>query len=81
MLLPHWPPQGYIPIAFVANFPGVARFGVELQDIVAGVRASEMLQVWFRVFRSYVADLIIARVRTSTGGRLLSPGNFHTRPC
>ncbi|CAN0520497.1 unnamed protein product, partial [Ectocarpus sp. 12 AP-2014] len=25
--------EGYIPIAFVANFPGVARFGVELEDI------------------------------------------------
>lgn len=37
--------QGYIPIAFVANFPGVARFGVELQDISAGILASDMLQV------------------------------------
>lgn len=50
----------------------MARFGVELQDIVAGVRASEMLQVWFRVFRSYVADLVVARVRTSTGGSPLA---------
>lgn len=38
-------PQGYIPIAFVANFPGVARFGVDLQDISAGILASDMLQV------------------------------------
>lgn len=37
--------QGYIPIAFVANFPGVARFGVELQDIIAGLLASDLLQV------------------------------------
>ncbi|CAM9991889.1 unnamed protein product [Scytosiphon promiscuus] len=37
--------EGYIPIAFVANFPGVARFGVELDDIVAGILASDTLQV------------------------------------
>lgn len=37
--------KGYIPIAFVANFPGVARFGVELDDIVAGILASDTLQV------------------------------------
>eukprot|EP00752_Nemacystus_decipiens_P004065 g3722.t1 len=37
--------EGYIPIAFVANFPGVARFGVELADITAGILASDTLQV------------------------------------
>ncbi|CAM9165553.1 unnamed protein product [Ectocarpus sp. 13 AM-2016] len=37
--------EGYIPIAFVANFPGVARFGVELEDITAGILASDTLQV------------------------------------
>lgn len=41
----HSRPQGYIPIAFVANFPGVARFGVELADITAGILASDTLQV------------------------------------
>ncbi|CAM9272652.1 unnamed protein product, partial [Choristocarpus tenellus] len=37
--------EGYIPIAFVANFPGVARFGVDLEDIKKGVLASEFMQV------------------------------------
>ncbi|CAM9115038.1 unnamed protein product [Discosporangium mesarthrocarpum] len=37
--------EGYIPIAFVANFPGVARFGVDLEDIKKGVLSSELMEV------------------------------------
>ncbi|KAG5178479.1 hypothetical protein JKP88DRAFT_328839 [Tribonema minus] len=36
--------EGYIPVAFVANFPGCASLGAEFTDILEALKSSEMLE-------------------------------------
>jgi len=37
--------EGYVPIAFVCNFPGVACYGADLNEIVEWLRQSELLEI------------------------------------
>jgi len=37
--------EGFIPIAFVANFPGVVMLGATYDDILEGIRSSEILEM------------------------------------
>lgn len=36
---------GFVPIAFICNFPEVAYFGAEYQDIIDGLKKSQLLEV------------------------------------